>query len=68
MKHIFIQFTVLMSIMGCGLMNNPKEDTKDEDKQIHVPQKVTVKIPDILEKDNNKTHLKEKHQKSKWYQ
>lgn len=63
MKHILIPFTTLVFIMGCGLMNNPKE----ESEEIHVPQQITVEIPAILKSDNNKTYPRDNPQKSRWY-
>ena len=65
MKHIFIPFTISIFILGCGVMNNPKEDNEP----IHVPQKITVEIPDILIKnDSNTSSLKKSTKQKQWYQ
>lgn len=47
--------------MGCGLMNNPKE----EDKTITIPQKISVETPDILKLDTNKSNIQKKKEREK---
>ncbi len=64
MKQIFLPLITLSLFMGCGLMNNPKE----EEKAIHVPQKITIELPKILKSDSNKTEPQKKREDSdKWY-
>lgn len=63
MKQIILLSIIFFSILGCGLMNNPKEN----DEQIHVPQDITIETPKILKLDDNKNQV-QKHQKySRWY-
>ncbi len=64
MKYIILPSTVLFLILGCGVMNSPQE----EGERIHVPQDITVKLPNILTSDNNKTNREEKRKATKrWY-
>ena len=65
MKHIFILLTILVFLIGCGLMNNSKGET-EVPKKIHVPQKITVEIPAILQKTTTNNQTK-KTQHSNWY-
>ena len=63
MRHIILLSVVLFLILGCGVMNSPQEE-----ERIHVPQDITVKLPDILTSDNNKTNREEKKKPTKrWY-
>ncbi len=63
MKHVILSSTLLFLILGCGVMNNPKE----EGEQIHVPQNITIKLPNILISDNNKTHIEKRKATKRWY-
>ena len=65
MKHIFILLTIVVFFIGCGLMGSSKGETETPEK-IHVPQKITVEIPTILQKTitNNQT---KKMQHRHWY-
>lgn len=64
MKYIILPSTILFLILGCGVMSTPNE----EGERIHVPQNITVKLPDILTSDNNKSRTKEKIKPiNRWY-
>jgi len=56
MKYIILPSTILFLILGCGVMGTSKENGE----KIHVPQNITIKLPNILTSDNNKSQIKEK--------
>ena len=63
MKYTFITLlSTLVFFIGCGLMGTSKGES-EEPEQIHVPQKISVEIPDILKKTTTNTQTK----KTNWY-
>ena len=65
MNHIFTTFVILVFFIGCGLMGTSKGEN-EEPKQIHVPQKITVEIPNILKKSTSEKSAK-KTKNTTWY-
>lgn len=55
MKAIFAPLTITLVLLGCGLMNNPKETPKETQK-IHVPQTITVEIPKALQQTTSSSN------------
>jgi len=66
MQNIFTLFITLVFFIGCGLMGTSKGENT-EPKQIHVPQKITIELPNILKQSKSDNQTKKTEYK-KWYQ